>query len=36
VDGDGDMDICSKPWSGADEHFFLRNMLVETRRQERR
>jgi hypothetical protein len=26
------IDICSKPWSGTDEHFFLRNMLVESKR----
>lgn len=26
VDGDGDIDICSKPWNG-DEHVYLRNML---------
>ena len=26
VDGDGDVDICSKPWNG-DEHIYLRNML---------
>jgi hypothetical protein len=26
VDGDGDIDICSKPWSTGSEHFFLRNM----------
>ena len=32
VDGDGDIDICSKPWSGTDEHFFLRNLLVESKR----
>ena len=31
VDGDGDIDICSKPWNGSNEHFFLRNMLVESR-----
>jgi len=30
VDGDGDVDICSKPWNG-DEHVYLRNMLVEGR-----
>ena len=30
VDGDGDIDICSKPWHG-DLHFYLRNMLVENR-----
>ena len=28
VDGDGDIDICSKPWNG-DEHVNLRNMLRE-------
>jgi len=28
VDGDGDIDICTKPWSG-DEHIYLRNMLKE-------
>jgi len=27
VDGDGDIDICSKPWTTGNEHFFLRNML---------
>ena len=26
VDGDGDIDICSKPWNGS-EHIFLRNKL---------
>ena len=26
VDGDGDIDICSKPWNG-DEHIYLCNML---------
>ena len=25
IDGDGDIDICSKPWSGTDEHFVLLN-----------
>ncbi len=29
VDGDGDIDICSKPWIG-DEHIYLRNMLKES------
>ncbi len=29
VDGDGDIDICSKPWNG-DEHVYLRNMLKES------
>jgi FG-GAP-like repeat len=28
VDGDGDIDICTKPWSGS-LHFYLRNMLGE-------
>jgi len=28
VDGDGDIDICSKPWKGKSV-YFLRNMLVE-------
>jgi hypothetical protein len=31
VDGDGDIDICSKPWNG-DEHVYLRNMLKEQSR----
>ena len=26
VDGDGDIDLCSKPWSQGDEHFYLRNL----------
>lgn len=30
VDGDGDIDICTKPWNG-NLHFYLRNMLVEDR-----
>jgi len=29
VDGDGDIDICSKPWSTGKEHFYLKNMAVE-------
>jgi hypothetical protein len=29
VDGDGDVDICSKPWNGS-LHVYLRNLLVET------
>ncbi|UCE49540.1 MAG: VCBS repeat-containing protein [Phycisphaerales bacterium] len=28
VDGDGDIDICFKPWNG-DEHVYLRNMLKD-------
>ena len=28
VDGDGDIDICTKPWSGS-LHFYLRNLLIE-------
>ena len=27
VDGDGDIDICSKPWNG-DRHVFLENLLI--------
>lgn len=27
VDGDGDIDICTKPWSGSNEHLFLENRL---------
>ena len=30
VDGDGDVDICSKPWSTGNEHFFLENLLKES------
>jgi len=30
VDGDGDLDICSKPWNG-NLHVYLRNLLVESR-----
>jgi hypothetical protein len=29
VDGDGDIDVCTKPWNG-DEHVYLRNMLKES------
>ncbi|MCK4293464.1 MAG: VCBS repeat-containing protein [Planctomycetes bacterium] len=28
VDGDGDIDICSKPWNG-NEHIYLQNMFIE-------
>ncbi|MEN6576754.1 MAG: VCBS repeat-containing protein [Phycisphaerales bacterium] len=28
VDGDGDIDICTKPWNGS-LHLYFRNMLVE-------
>jgi hypothetical protein len=31
VDGDGDIDICFKPWSVGNEHYYLRNMLVENK-----
>jgi len=27
VDGDGDIDICSKPWSGAYPYIYLENLL---------
>jgi hypothetical protein len=30
VDGDGDLDICSKPWNG-DLHVYLRNLLKESK-----
>jgi hypothetical protein len=26
VDGDGDIDICTKPWSTGNEHVYLRNL----------
>ncbi|MFC1509618.1 FG-GAP repeat domain-containing protein [Candidatus Omnitrophota bacterium] len=29
VDGDGDIDICSKPWRTGNEHFYLKNMTME-------
>lgn len=29
VDGDGDIDICTKPWNGS-RHLFLRNRLIDT------
>ena len=29
VDADGDIDLCFKPWSGENEHIYLRNLLVE-------
>lgn len=32
VDGDGDMDICSKPWKGKTV-YYLRNMLMENKKQ---
>jgi len=30
VDGDGDIDICTKPWSG-NLHIYLRNRLIENK-----
>ncbi len=30
VDGDGDIDICFKPWSTGNDHIYLRNMLVKS------
>mgnify|MGYP000400551419 CR=1 FL=1 len=30
VDGDGDIDICTKPWNGDDLHLFLENKLIVT------
>lgn len=32
VDGDGDIDICGKPWNGT-ENYFLQNMLKESQAQ---
>ena len=29
VDQDGDIDICTKPWSGGDEHLFFENRLIK-------
>ena len=29
VDGDGDIDICTKPWTTGNDHFYLRNMYME-------
>lgn len=31
VDGDGDIDIVTKPWSG-NQHLYLRNMLIEDKK----
>ncbi|MCH8045168.1 MAG: VCBS repeat-containing protein [Planctomycetes bacterium] len=31
VDGDGDIDICSKPWNG-DRHVYLENLLIRKAR----
>jgi hypothetical protein len=32
VDGDGDIDLVAKPWTEGNEHFYLRNLLVERQR----
>jgi len=29
VDGDGDIDICTKPWSKGNEHVYIENLLVD-------
>lgn len=29
VDGDGDIDICTKPWSTGNTHYYLENKLYE-------
>lgn len=29
VDGDGDIDICFKPWSTGNEHIYLRNLAAD-------
>ena len=31
VDGDGDIDICTKPWKGSTKNIYLRNMLIENK-----
>ncbi len=28
VDRDGDIDICAKPWSTGNEHYYLENLIV--------
>ncbi|NNE78363.1 MAG: hypothetical protein HKN31_14975 [Pricia sp.] len=28
VDGNGDIDICTKPWKGDNLHLFLENTLI--------
>lgn len=33
VDGDGDIDICSKAWEHGDLHVYLRNMLAEEKKK---
>ncbi len=33
VDGDGDIDVCTKPWSTGNEHVYLRNMAVEAKKE---
>lgn len=30
VDGDGDVDLVGKPWSVGNEHFFLRNLKMDS------
>lgn len=32
VDGDGDFDICTKPWNGDNLHLFLENKLIATKK----
>ena len=32
VDGDGDLDFCSKPWN-SDRHVFVENIAVDKRRE---
>ena len=31
IDGDGDLDICAKPWNGT-ENYLLKNMLMESKK----
>ena len=32
VDGDGDIDLCTKPWKDGNEHLFFRNRLKDSAR----
>jgi len=32
MDGDGDIDLCSKPWSTGNEHYYLENLGAGARK----
>ena len=32
VDGDRDIDLCTKPWKDGNEHLFFRNRLKDSAR----